>query len=524
MKGCHGSPQRRRRGRAVSLWSLLEQRVAQTGEGEMLVDEHGRRVTFREFRDRAERVAGGLADRGVRPGTPVTWQLPTTVDALVLTAALARLGAVQNPVMPVYGARDLGFAVRQTGARLLVVASSWNGRDLATPAREVAAGSPGLDLLVVHDDLPESSAVPLAPDPVGDPVRWVFYTSGTVAAPKGARHTDASVLASSRGMGERLACTPHDRVGMVFPVAHIGGCGAWLGTCLMYGCTLILDAVFDPDRSTWLQRRERVTLAGSGTVFAQIYLAAQRRHPHQRLFPDVRALTAGAAPKPPTLHADVKRELGGVGLLSGYGMTEAPILTMTAADDPDEVLAATEGRASAGVDLRVVDADGRMLGPGEEGELRAKGPQVMRGYVDAGLDADAFDCDGYLRTGDLGRIDERGNVTITGRLKDIIIRKGENISARAVEEELLRHPGVADVAVIGLPDPELGEMACAVIVVGTGHRTPTLKDLVVFLGERGVPTRQWPQRLEVLDTLPKNPTGKTVKADLRRRYGARPSP
>jgi non-ribosomal peptide synthetase component E (peptide arylation enzyme) len=149
---------------------------------------------------------------------------------------------------------------------------------------------------------------------------------------------------------------------------------------------------------------------------------------------------------------------------------------------------------------------------------------VLRGYVDSSLDAAAFDDDGYFRTGDLGRQDADGYIVITGRLKDIIIRKGENISARAVEEELLRHPSVADVAVIGLPDLELGEMACAVIVVCTGHRTPTLKDLVVFLGERGVPPRQWPQRLEVLDTLPKNPTGKTIKADLRRRYGARPSP
>ncbi|MCW2889287.1 MAG: AMP-dependent synthetase and ligase [Streptosporangiaceae bacterium] len=507
----------------MSLRSLLEWRAAQSPGSEMLVDERGRRVTFREFRDRAERVAAGLAGRGIGQGTPVTWQLPTTVEALVLTAALARLGAVQNPVMPVYGARDLRFIVRQTGAQLLVVAPEWNGRDLLTSAREIVADSPGLDLLVADGDLPESRPAPPAPDPADDPVRWIFYTSGTTAEPKGARHTDTSVLASSRGMGERLACTPADRVGMVFPVAHIGGCGTWLGACLLYGCTLILDAVFDPDRTTELQRRERVTLAGSGTVFTQIYLATQRRRPRDRLFPDVRALTSGAAPKPPTLHTDVKRELGGAGVLSGYGMTEAPILTMSALDDPDEVLATTEGRAAEGVGLRVVDTDGRVLGPGEEGELRAKGPQVMRGYVDAALDADAFDTEGYLRTGDLGRLDEHGNVTITGRLKDVIIRKGENISARVVEEELLRHPGVADVAVIGLPDPELGEMACAVIVPSQGHPAPTLPQLTAFLRERELPTRQWPERLEVLGVLPRNPTGKALKAELRRRYSARPS-
>jgi len=503
----------------VNLWSLVEQRAARTPGGEMLVDEHDRRMTFREFRDYAEQAAAGLADRGIVEGTPVTWQLPTTIEALVITAALARLGTVQNPVMPVYGAGDLRFVLRQTGAQLLVVAPAWNKRDLLTPAREIAADTPGLDLLVVDGELPRARTVPARPDPSADPVRWIFYTSGTTAAPKGARHTDASILASSRGIGGRLGCTPADRVSLVFPVAHIGGCGTWLGACLMYGCTLILDAVFDPERSARLLRRERVTVAGSGTVFTQAYLSLQRRCPHERLFPEVRALTSGGAPKPAALHAEVKRELGGAGVISGYGMTEAPILAMAAPDDPDEALATAEGRACEDVDLRVVDADGNTLGPGKEGELRAKGPQVMRGYVDATLDADAFDAEGYLRTGDLGRLDEHGNVTITGRLKDVIIRKGENISARMIEEELLRHPAVADVAVIGLPHPDLGELACAVVVPRQGRPELTLSRLTDFLRDGGVPRRQWPERLELLGALPRNPTGKLLKTELRRRFG-----
>jgi cyclohexanecarboxylate-CoA ligase len=503
----------------TGLWSLVQWRAAQTRDGEMLVDEHGRQVTFGEFRDLAELVSAALARRGVGEGTPVTWQLPTSLNALVLTAALARIGAVQNPVMPVCGAGELRFMLRQTGARLLVVAPEWNGRDLLAPAREIVANSPGLDLMAVDGELPEDWPIPPASEPAPDAVRWIFYTSGTTAEPKGAKHTDRSVLASALAMGERLACTPADRVGMVFPVAHIGGCGTWLGACLAHGCTLILDAAFDPDRTTEMQRHQQVTIAGSGTVFIQTYLAAQRRRPGNRLFPNVRALTSGGAPKPATLHAEVKHEIGGVGVLSGYGLTEAPILTMSAVTDPDEALAATEGRPTDGVDLRVVGPDGRVLGPEEEGELRVKGPQVMVGYVDAALDAEAFDAEGYLRTGDLGRLDKAGNVTITGRLKDIVIRKGENISAAAIERELLPHPGVADVAVIGLADPRLGEMACAVIVPPDGRPAPTLAQLTAFLRERGVPTRQWPERVEVLDKLPRNVTGKLLKAELRRHYG-----
>ncbi|WP_211360079.1 class I adenylate-forming enzyme family protein [Actinocorallia herbida] len=504
---------------------MVAARAEATPFAEMLVDEHGRALDFRAFRDAAERTAGWLAARGVGAGTPVTWRLPTTVEALVLTAALARVGAVQNPVMPVLGARELRFALVQTGARLLVSAATAEpGRDLAGEAWEAAEGLPGLDTVILDGGLPEAEPL-TGPSPLeDDPVRWVFYTSGTTADPKGARHTDSSVLASSRAMGERIACAPEDRVGMVFPVAHIGGCGTWLGACLLFGCTLILDAAFDVARSTELQRREGVTLAGSGTVFIQAYLAEARREQGAgRLFPQVRAMTAGAAPKPPTLHAEVRKVLGGVGVLSGYGLTEAPILAMGGPADPDDALARTEGRATRGVDLRVVNAEGRVLGPGEEGELRAKGPQVMRGYTDPALDAAAFDADGYLRTGDLARIDADGHVTITGRLKDIVIRKGENISALAVEQAVAAHPEVAEVAVVALPDPARGELACAVVVPVPGGPVPDLTALTAFLADAEVPVRLWPERVEAVAALPRNATGKILKAELTARYAAAPA-
>jgi acyl-CoA synthetase (AMP-forming)/AMP-acid ligase II len=505
---------------ATSLWELVERRAAASPDAEMLVDERGRRVSFGAFARRAEHVSAGLAARGVGPGTAVTWQLPTAVETLVLTAALSRLGAVQNPVIPGYGERNLEFAVRQTGAELLIATANWNGHDLGSAARAVASRVPGLGLLVLDDAdgrLPESGDVPPPASREGDPVRWVFYTSGTTAEPKGARHTDASVLASSAGMARALACTSDDRVGLVFPVAHIGGCGTWLGACLMTGCTLILDSVFNAERTSELQRCERVTIAGSGTVFTQLYVELQRRRPDEPLFPDVRVLTAGAAPRPPALHGEVKRELGGMGVLSGYGMTEAPILTMAATTDPDEALATTEGRPCPGVEIRVVAPDGTVLGPGETGELRVKGPQVMRGYLDEALNAGAFDEDGYLRTGDLGTLDVAGYLTITGRLKDVIIRKGETISARAIELELLTCPAVSDAVVVGLPHPRHGELACAVVVPADGEKPPDLDAIVAHLRDRGLVPVQWPERLEIVPELPRTSTGKVLKDELRAR-------
>jgi acyl-CoA synthetase (AMP-forming)/AMP-acid ligase II len=502
-----------------SLWQLVEWRAAASPGAEMLDDQAGRRVSFEQFRDRARRVSGGLRAAGVEAGTAVTWQLPTTVETLVLTAALARLGAVQNPVIPGYGPRNLEFVVRQTGAALLVATAEWNGQDLGAQARDVASRVPGLRLLVLDGiaGLPELDDAPPPAEAEGDPVRWIFYTSGTTAEPKGARHTDASVLASSAGMTRALAVTSDDRAGLVFPAAHIGGCGTWLGACLLAGCTMILDSVFRAGPTTALQQRERVTIAGSGTVFTQIYLDAQRKQPQQPLFPDVRVFTAGAAPRPATLHGEVKREVGGIGVLSGYGMTEAPIVAMAATTDPDAVLPGTEGKPCPGVHVRVVSPDGALLGPGRAGELRVKGPQVMRGYVDDALNAGAFDEDGYLRTGDLGMLDAAGYLTVTGRLKDVIIRKGETISARAVELELLTCPAVADAAVIGLPHPAHGELACAVVVAAAGAKAPALDEITAHLRGRGLPPTHWPERLEIVADLPRNSTGKVLKDELRAR-------
>jgi non-ribosomal peptide synthetase component E (peptide arylation enzyme) len=193
---------------------------------------------------------------------------------------------------------------------------------------------------------------------------------------------------------------------------------------------------------------------------------------------------------------------------------------MASVDDTDEVLATTEGRPMTGVDLRVIKLEGGVASPGEEGEVRAKAPQMMKGYLDASLDGPAFDEDGYFHTGDLGKQDEAGNLTITGRLKDVIIRKGENISAKEIEDLLFQHPAIADVAVVGLPDPELGELACAVVAPTDRADAPRLAEVCDFLTGKGLSRRKLPERLEVVDALPRSPAGKVVKRDLVERFTA----
>jgi non-ribosomal peptide synthetase component E (peptide arylation enzyme) len=214
----------------------------------------------------------------------------------------------------------------------------------------------------------------------------------------------------------------------------------------------------------------------------------------------------------------VKAELGGLGILSGYGLTECPILSECRVDATDEQMANTEGSLCAGIDVKVVTIEGAVVGRGEEGELRVKGPNLSLGYVDPALDAEGFDEDGYFRTGDLGVVREDDHVVITGRLKDVIIRKGENISAKEVEDLLFTHPKVADAAVIGLADARSGERACAVVVPADPSDPPTLADLFEFCQTEGLMVQKIPEQLEIVEALPRNPTGKVLKHELRKQY------
>lgn len=508
---------------ARTLWELIERRAELTPDGLFAVDEDQRRLSFGEYREAAERAAAGLAERGVSEGTAVSWILPTWIESAVLVAALSRLGAVQNPMLPIYRDREVGFITRQTEAELLICPSEWAGFDFEGMCRSIAADVDGLEVLVADRALPEGDLSTLPPAPAvhdardDDPVRWVFYTSGTTADPKGARHTDRTVMHSAYAMVKVLELTPDDRNALVFPFTHIGGIG-WLDAGLMVGFPQIVIEAFNPATTIPVLAREKATIAGAGTPFHMAYLAAQRENPDTPILPDARVFPGGGAAKPPQLHGEVKAELGGVGVVSGYGLTECPILAMGSVHDSDDKLSATEGRPTPGVEVRVVTLDGDDAGVGVEGEIRAKGPQLFRGYLDSSLDADAFDDKGFFRTGDLGNQDDEGYITITGRLKDIIIRKGENISAKEVEDMLFDHPAVADVAVIGLPDQRSGERACAVVVVEDGAEAPALEDLFDFLTAAGLTSRKAPEQLELVDSLPRNPTGKVLKHELRETY------
>jgi cyclohexanecarboxylate-CoA ligase len=400
---------------ATTFWELVDRRAGQSPDHPMLIDDQGRRITFAEFKAWAERVAAGFLELGVREGTPVTWQLHTGMETVVVSMALSRLGAVQNPIIPIYRDREVGFLLRETGAEFFLVPGTWRSFDYEQMAVRLAKDlERPPQVVVVYDSLSEADPVILAPPPDGSPpdgvaglagveqpVRWIYSTSGTTSDPKGVRHTDATLIAGGGALAVAM------------------------------------------DQAVEILRRHGATMAGGSTAFYTAFLNEQRKHPDRPIVPTLRLLSGGGAPKPPEVFFEVKRELH-IPVVHGMGMTEVPMAVMGTPHDTDEQLAYTDGKPVQGAEIRIVGDDGRPAPTGVDGELRVRGPMVCKGYTRPDVTAQAFDDDGFFRSGDLAHIRPDGHVVITGRIKDIIIRKGENIGAKEIEDLLYQHPKVAE--------------------------------------------------------------------------------
>jgi acyl-CoA synthetase (AMP-forming)/AMP-acid ligase II len=475
----------------------------------MLYD--GDRVTtFGEYRAMVERAAAGLHALGIGADDHVSWQLPTWTESAVLVGALARLGAIQNPMLPIYRYREVSFIAAQTRCKLLITPSIWNKFDYAGLAEQVAGENDGMHTLVADHWNPDGDPSSLPPPPAvfddaaRDPVRWIFYTSGTTAAPKGAQHTDRSALAGAIGYAEKTHVVEDDIALVAFPFTHIGGIIIGVFTPLLTGSAAVLMEAWTAPASTALIARHGVTLANGAAAIHAALVEEARANPDA--YRTVRDFPSGGSTKPPQLHDELKKVIpSSVGTTSGYGMTEAPIVAQTDIDAPDSSKALAEGTPTRGVTMKILG----------NGEIVVKGPQVMRGYVDSSLDADAFTDDGFLHTGDMGVFDEHGAIMITGRIKDIIIRKGENVSAKEVEDVLYGHPKIADVAVLGIPDTERGEMVVAFVVPKDPADPPAMLDVREHCKGVGLMMQKIPERIEVIDVMPRNPSGKVPKHELR---------
>jgi cyclohexanecarboxylate-CoA ligase len=491
--------------------------------------EGGRQFTYADLKRRADRIAVALTKLGVRAGDVVAWQLPNWFEGAALAVALDRLGAVSNPIITIYREREVGFVCRQARAKVLIVPGVVRGVDHRELAAAVRSQAPDLEhVLTVRAEpaagqraleaLEDDPATPLPPSPFGPhDVSMVFYTSGTTADPKGVLHTPSTLGGLLYCQSRIFPPAPDDRSLLQFPLTHIGGVLMFILQPVRSGASSVYMEAFDPALAIDLIEQHRVTSAGGPPAILQAMLAAPNFSSDK--LRSVKTSGSGAADVSPELMRELRDKFRNFAFRS-YGLTECPMFSSGRPGDPEEKLHGTDGRPVPGAQARLVDDQGRPVPPGSEGEIEAYGPQLCVGYLDPALNS-AFTADGFFRTGDLAIQDAEGFIRITGRRKDIIIRKGENLSAKGIEDELAGHPLVADVAVIGVADPQSGERVCACVVVKPGSGPLTLAGVREFMRGRGVMPQKIPEQLELVDELPRNATGKVKKDALRARFGVR---
>ncbi len=482
-------------------------------------------LSYAELAGRSERLAGGLAALGVEPGDVVSYQSPNWWEFMALHLAVLRLGAVSNPLMPVFRDHELAFMLGLAESKVFVVPPSFRGFDFVAMAERLrprlsalrhvlavgGAGEAALERLWERpDDPPAVRAQLAARRPGPDDVVELLYTSGTTGEPKGAMHTSNTLFSALEPYIQRFGLGAADVIFMPSPLAHQIGFLYGVVLAVRLGATLVLQDVWNPAQAVEMITAERTTFTMASTPFlADLTAEVERRGGG---LSGLRLFVSSGAPIPRPLVRRAAAVLGAA-IASSWGMTECNSVTLTQPDNLPEKIFETDGCPITGMEIRVVDFEGNPLPPDREGRLQTRGPTLFVGYLRR-PEWYCVDADGWFETGDLARVDADGYVRITGRAKDIIIRGGENVPVVEVEGLIYRHPDVQEVAVVAMPDARLGERACAFVALRDGASL-TLPELLEFLAGHGLTRNYWPERLELRDSLPKTPTGKIRKNELR---------
>ena len=495
----------------------LAERAELTPGAEAAVDPH-ERITYAQLLDRVIRAAGALEACGVGAADRVAYQLPNRLDALVLALAVSWQGATLCPIVPIYREREIGFILDEVRPRVFVTLPEQRGRARAEEARAVCAPR-AIEVLFAGAEGENSMygaqirTATKRMDRGLDAHSVILFTSGTTSMPKGVIHTDRTLMSDCASLAANDRLTARDVLFVASTVTHVSGLIYAQYLPLIVGCKVCLIDDWSAEAAATMIERERCTWTGGATPFlhALVHDPIARR----RDLSSLRIFRCGGAEVAPSLIEAADR--AGLHAYRSYGLTEHPTLSGIAGADLRR-RAHTDGEIHAHVEIRIVDPEcpSRDVAAGASGEVVTRGPDRAVGYLREEHNAETFDREGWCRTGDLGRIVD-GDLIIVGRRKDIIIRKGENISAKEIEDLIVQHPAVEEVAVIGLPDSERGERACAVVRL-PGAKTLTLADLTRFLDGFGVARQKYPEQIEIVDEFPRTAAGKIKKAALRSRY------
>jgi HIP---CoA ligase len=543
-----------------TLCALLEESSARYGDGIAVID-GPRRLSYAELAAQVRMMARALMAAGVQSGDRVAVWLPNTAHWLVAALGAQSAGASLVPMNTRYTGYEAADVLRRTGARVLFLPDRFLGQDYLAALREAAPGGAaagpvgGLDRLALAVRVPvedadsglanggeqapapgvaswehlltragetsEESASARAAQVRADDVADIIFTSGTTGAPKGAVSTHRQTIAVAVAWAERGQVTERDVYMIIAPFFHTFGYKAGWVVALLCGATIVPQLTFNIDRVLDQVERERVTmLPGPPTIFQEL-LAHPRRDQHD--LSSLRLVVTGAAMVPVALIERMWTELSIETILTAYGLTEAVVVTMCLPGDDAETISGTCGCAAADFEVRIAGADGRELGPGNDGEILLRGPNVMVGYLDdPAATRAAIEPDGWLHTGDIGHLDERGYLTITDRLKDMFTVGGFNVYPAEIENAIMRLDSVIDCAVVGKPDERLGEVGLAYVVTRPGASL-TASDVIAHCRGR-LANFKVPREVVFVATLPRNAGGKVLKRDLRERARQRVLP
>mgnify|MGYP000911733715 FL=1 len=527
--------------RAAGLWSDqtmfdLISRQADSRPDKVFATDGVRSLTYRELYDSALRLAAGFHARGWRAGDTVAVQLPNWVEFIEVVAALSRLGIVTVPIMPIYRHDEVSYVIGHAEARAVIAPSRFKGHDYLGMYRDVRTDHPGLDVLIVRPDAASLQAadatgsgvdtldsvraehVPaeadLPPQPSADDPFLIVYTSGTTSRPKGCVHTFNTYCSGARSLTHAFGYTEADVQFGPSPITHTTGLVTSVLLPLLNGAATHVMAEWEPVRGAAEIAEFGCTQAVTATTFLQMLLEAF--DPARDNLSSLRLWVCAGAPIPRAVVERAHDTLPHLKVLSLYGRSENLMsTTCTVTDDTSRALN-SDGSALEGHQVAIVDEEGREVPRGSEGDIAYRGPSHMIGYLGDPEETHAlFTPDGFSRSGDLGVMDADGFVRVTGRLKDIIIRGGMNISARELEEHLVAHPALSDSAVVGYPDDRLGERVAVFVVARGGHPEPTVEEVRDYLTGHGVAIQKTPERVIAVERLPMTATGKVQKHVLR---------
>lgn len=501
----------------------LAEAAAQRPDHPAVIDRSGV-TTYRELGQAADAVAAGLALRGVEPGDVVSSQLPNWWEALAVASACSRIGAVYNGISPIFRARDVRTMARLAQPRVFIAPAEFRGFDHAALALDIAAQTPSItSVILIGDhlregaeswtDLTERSDVLLPPRPHPDQVAEIAFTSGTTGEPKGILHTHNTALAPVTASVERFGLNADDVFHMASTIGHQTGFLFGVEMPIVVGGTVVLQEAWDAEEFVRLVAAHKITMTNGAIPFLSDTLSAANFAEHD--LSSLRLFGCFGAGLPSPLATEAATMLPDAQLFGGWGMTEIGLAVTNLPGDRLEDICTSDGVAMPGAEVIVVDElSWQELPPDEEGQFLTRGALRHLGFIQTELMAQCLRPDDWYITGDRGYKRPDGQLVMTTRAKDIIVRGGENIPVSEVESLLLAHPAIASVAVVAVPDKRLGERACACVITHSGHGFD-LAMLQDWCREQELTPQFWPESLRVMDTFPLTPSGKIKKFTLR---------